>query len=54
MRDCRHSSTILNSTLDGGEWLASRLSRFAAGERAHDNHWLGGWVDPGPGLDAVE
>jgi hypothetical protein len=40
---------FLISTLDGGRWSASR-----AGERAPDTHWIGDWVVPRVGLDALE
>jgi hypothetical protein len=26
---------------------------FYPGERDSDTHWIGGWVDPGVGLDVV-
>jgi hypothetical protein len=48
------ASPILTSALDGGEWSASRLCRFTPGERAPGTHWIGGWVGPRFGLDAVE
>jgi hypothetical protein len=38
----------LTSALDGGEWSVSRLGRFTPG-----THWIGGWVGPRAGLDAV-
>jgi hypothetical protein len=37
-----------------GEWSASRPYRFTLGERAPSTHWIGGWVGPRAGLDAVE
>jgi hypothetical protein len=37
------------SALDGGEWSAFRHGRFTPGI-----HWIGGWVGPRAGLDAVE
>jgi hypothetical protein len=40
---------FLTSTLDGGEWSASRPGRFTPG-----THWIGGRVDPRVGLDIVE
>jgi hypothetical protein len=40
--------------LVGGEWSASRPGHFASGERAPGTHWIGGWVGPRTGLDAVE
>jgi hypothetical protein len=39
--------------LQGGEWSASRPGRFTPGERANGTHWIGGWVGPRAGLDAV-
>jgi len=45
-----HSST---SALDGGEWSVSPLGRFTPRERAPGTHFLGGWVGPRAGLDAV-
>jgi hypothetical protein len=45
---------FLTSALDGGEWSASRPCRFNSGEEALVNHWIGGWVGPRAGLDAVE
>jgi len=44
---------FLTSALDGGEWLASRSGRFTSGERTFGTHWVGGWVGPRAGLDAV-
>jgi hypothetical protein len=45
---------FLNSTLDGGAWLASSLDSFTPGERDPCTHWTGGWVGPISGLDALE
>jgi hypothetical protein len=42
------------SALVGGEWSASRPGRFTPGEKAPGTHWIGGWVDPGAGLDDME
>jgi hypothetical protein len=42
------------SALAGGEWSASRPGRFTPGKRVHGTHWIGGWVSPRAGLDAVE
>jgi hypothetical protein len=44
---------FLTSALDGGEWSDSRPVRFTSRERASGTHWIGGWVDPRVGLDAV-
>jgi hypothetical protein len=43
----------LTSTLDGSEWSASRPGRFTPTERAHDTHWIGGWLEPRAILDAM-
>jgi hypothetical protein len=44
-----------NTSFDlGTRWrLASRSFRFTHGERAPGTHWIGGWVGPRIGLDAV-
>jgi hypothetical protein len=42
---------FLSSELVGGEWSASRPWLFAPKERGPGTHWIGGWVDPGVGLD---
>jgi len=47
-----HAFLIL--ALDGGEWSASRSGRFISGGRAPGTHWIGGWMGPRAGLDAVE
>jgi hypothetical protein len=39
--------------LDGGEWSASRSSRFSPKEIAPGTHWIGGWVGLRASLDAV-
>jgi hypothetical protein len=44
---------FLTSELDGGEWSASRRGLFTPRERALGTHWIGGWVGPRGGLDAV-
>jgi hypothetical protein len=43
---------FLTSELPGGDWSASRSSRFIVGERAAP--WIRGWVGPRAGLDDVE
>jgi hypothetical protein len=45
---------FLTSALGRGEWSASRPGRFTLGEIALGTHWIGGWVGPRAGLDAVE
>jgi hypothetical protein len=45
---------FLASALAGGDWSATRTSRFTPGERAPGTHWIGGWVSPRGGLDDVE
>jgi hypothetical protein len=50
----RYSSTLfLTSALDGGEWLASRPGRFIPREGAPGTHWVGCWMVPRVGLEAV-
>jgi hypothetical protein len=50
----RYRSTYsLTSALDGGEWLASHPGRFTPRERVPGTQWIGGWVGPRAGLDAV-
>jgi hypothetical protein len=50
----RYSSTYsLTSALDGGEWSVSRPGRFTPREGAPGTHWIGGWVGPKAGLEAV-
>jgi len=39
---------FLTSALDGSEWSTSRAGRFTPCIQ-----WIGGWVGPGVGLDAV-
>jgi len=46
------STHSLTSTPDGSVWSASRPGRFAPRERAAGTHWIGGWMGPGPGMDA--
>jgi hypothetical protein len=45
---------FLTSGLDGVEWSALHTSRFTREERAPCTHWIGGWVGPRAGLDAVQ
>jgi hypothetical protein len=52
---CRQQIHVfLTSALVGGEWSASRPSRFTPSERAPDTHWIGRWVGPRTSLDAME
>jgi hypothetical protein len=44
---------FLTSLIDGGEQSASRPSSFTPAVRAPRTYWIGGWVGPIPGLDAV-
>jgi hypothetical protein len=54
LAEWRYNSThSLTSALDGGEWSASRPFPFTPRERAPGTHWIGGWVGPRAGLDAV-
>jgi hypothetical protein len=43
----------LISTLDGGEWQASRPGHFSLRESDPGTHWIGGWVGPRAVLDTV-
>jgi hypothetical protein len=45
---------FLNSALVVGEWSAPHPGRFTPEERVTGTHWIGGWVGPRAGLDAVE
>jgi hypothetical protein len=45
---------FLISELDAGEWLASRLGRFALGKRGPGILYIGDWVGPRASLDIVE
>jgi hypothetical protein len=40
--------------LDGGQLSVSLTGRFTSGETAPVTHWIGGWVGPTAGLDAME
>ena len=44
---------LLNSALNGGEWLPSRPSRFTQGAKETDTHCVGDSVGPIIGLEAV-
>jgi hypothetical protein len=48
----RHAFLIAAS--EGGEWSASRTGDFIPRERTPDAHWIGGWLGPRAGLNAVE
>jgi hypothetical protein len=43
------AALFFTSVLDIGEWSASRLARLTSGA-----HWIGGWVGPKAGLDALK
>jgi hypothetical protein len=45
---------FLTSSPGGDEWSASRLGHITPGERAPSTYWIGGWVCPKAGLDAME
>jgi hypothetical protein len=46
---------FFTSALDGGEWSASRPSRFTPEAKAPTRtHCIGSWVDPRAALDAME
>jgi hypothetical protein len=54
MRSGSIAPPFLSSTLDGGEWSASRPGRFTAGERVSGAHRIGNWVSPRAGLDDLQ
>jgi hypothetical protein len=43
----------MTTALDGGS-VVSFIPRPLSGERAPGTHWIGGWVGPRAGLNAVE
>jgi hypothetical protein len=45
--------SFLTPELDGGERSASRPGRFIPREITPGTQWVGGWVGPRAGLDAV-
>jgi hypothetical protein len=45
--------TFLTSVLDGDEWAASRPGPFNLGEIFRGTHWIGGWLRPEAGVEAV-
>jgi hypothetical protein len=49
----RGTHTFLTAELDGGELSNSRPGRFTPKERNPGTHWIGSWVGPRAGLDAV-
>jgi hypothetical protein len=49
-----YTNVFLTSILVGSEWSASRRDRFVPEERAAGIRWIGCWVGPRDGLDAVE
>jgi len=47
-----HSFSTL--ALDGGQYSTSRPGHFPSGERAHDAHRIGGLMELGTGVNALE
>jgi hypothetical protein len=47
---CTHS---LTSALDAGEWWSFMPLPLYLRKRAPSTYWIGGWVDPRAGLDAL-
>jgi hypothetical protein len=45
---------FLTLALDGCEWSVSRPGCFIPREIAAGTHWVGGWVGPRTGMNAVE
>jgi hypothetical protein len=43
----------LTSALGGGEWSVSRPVRFTPKQSAPGTQWIGAWVGPRAGLEAV-
>jgi hypothetical protein len=43
----------LTLALDGDEGSASHPGQFTSKEKAPGTHWIGGWVGPRAGLEAV-
>jgi hypothetical protein len=50
---CIAPRILSTSALDGCERSALRPGRFTPRERVPGTHWIGGWVGPRAGLDAV-
>jgi len=48
-----YATYSLTSTLDGGEWSASRPGRFVPREIVSGTPWIRGWVGSRAGMDAV-
>jgi hypothetical protein len=48
------ASPFLTSALVEDEWLASRPQPLYPRKRAIGTHWIGSWVGPRAGLDAME
>jgi len=44
---------FLTSALYGGKWSAAGPGCSTPKERTPSSHWIGGWVGPKAGLDAV-
>jgi hypothetical protein len=45
---------FLTSALNEGEWSVSLLGSFIPRENIPGTYWIGDWVGPRAGLDAVE
>jgi hypothetical protein len=45
---------FFTSALHAGEWSASHPGRVTPKEISPGTHYIGGWVGPGAGSDAVE
>jgi hypothetical protein len=50
----RTAPSFLTLALGRGKWSASCPSHITHRERAPGAHWIGGWMGPSTGLDAVE
>jgi hypothetical protein len=47
------SGGVAPCILNDGYWGVPRIGRFTSGERDHIRHWIGGWLGPGSGHNAV-
>jgi len=45
---------FLTSAVDAAKWSASRSDRFTPGKTAPGTRWIGDWMGPKAGLDAVK
>jgi hypothetical protein len=53
MEEWKYSHTFVTSALDGGKLSDLRPGYFTPGLTTLGPHWIGDWVGPTAGLDAV-